>query len=143
MPNAEFGPGRIHYVDRIEGHDRAFIWVPVSLDGFKTYAMVDTGAQFTVIAWEIAQQLGLSGNGESLNYSTREGLFKGELVRHNLELRSEPGGESQSLVVEATIWVSEQWRGPSILGYIGFLEKIRFAVDPSPGEQLFLFGACA
>ncbi len=32
--------------------------------------------------------------------------------------------------------------GPIVLGYNGFLERIRFAFDPGifPGEQIFYFG---
>lgn len=35
-----------------------------------------------------------------------------------------------------------EWSGPIVLGYRGFLERIRFALDPGvvPGEQMFYFG---
>ena len=39
---------------------------------------------------------------------------------------------------EATVLVSSDWQGPSIVGYTGMLDRIRFAVDP-PANQ-FHFG---
>ena len=46
--------------------------------------------------------------------------------------------EGESLDVEATVFQSPDWRGPSFLGYQGLLQRIRFAVDPE--TNLFYFG---
>jgi hypothetical protein len=46
------------------------------------------------------------------------------------------------LTVESSVFFSKEWEGPIIPGYRGFLERIRFALDPGvvPGEQVFYFG---
>jgi hypothetical protein len=43
---------------------------------------------------------------------------------------------------QVSVFVSKEWEGPIIPGYRGFLERIRFALDPGvvPGEQVFYFG---
>jgi hypothetical protein len=92
------------------------------------------------VEWELAQALGLPlGSGEPLRYSTRLGPYDGELIRHTFELRSENAeGDQSSLEVDATIWVGRDWPGPCFIGYNGFLDHIRFAVDPA--EKVFFFG---
>jgi hypothetical protein len=46
--------------------------------------------------------------------------------------------------MESTVFVSEDWPGPIVLGFRGFLEKLRIALDPGVrhSEQLFYFGLC-
>jgi hypothetical protein len=44
-----------------------------------------------------------------------------------------------SLDVEATVFVSADWAGPNFIGWLGFLERLRFAVDPSE-RRYFYFG---
>lgn len=36
------------------------------------------------------------------------------------------------------MWVSPEWRRGNFLGYEGFLNRIRFAIDPS--DNSFYFG---
>jgi len=47
--------------------------------------------------------------------------------------------EGDSLDIEATAFVSPDWKDVTFLGYSGLLERIRFAIDPR--ENLFYFGA--
>jgi len=58
-----------------------------------------------------------------------------------LGLRTDRQG--QDLEIEATVFVptlppGETWRHPNFIGLSGFLERIRFAVDPE--ENAFYFG---
>ena len=46
--------------------------------------------------------------------------------------------EGTSLEVEAATLVHPDWVGPSILGYRGFLERLRIALDPP--QLQFHFG---
>ncbi|HHC24032.1 MAG TPA: hypothetical protein ENK58_01260 [Desulfobacterales bacterium] len=65
----------------------------------------------------------------------------GELHRVGITLLTDPG-QGDELTVESTTFVSEEWDGPVVLGYRGFLERIRFALDSgvTPGNQIFYFG---
>ena len=75
------------------------------------------------------------------NISTRLGRIPGSLYRINITLIAEENRD-YDLTVESSVFVSKEWRGPIVLGYRGFLERIRFALDPGvvPGEQMFYFG---
>ncbi|MCP4104714.1 MAG: hypothetical protein GY749_04125 [Desulfobacteraceae bacterium] len=63
----------------------------------------------------------------------------GALHRMNISL---PAYSGDDLTVESTVFISEEWEGPIVLGFKGFLERIRFALDPgiAAGEQFFYFG---
>jgi hypothetical protein len=45
--------------------------------------------------------------------------------------------EGESTEVEATFFVSKDWIGPTFLGYSGFLDRIRIAIDPSSDSVFF------
>jgi hypothetical protein len=105
-------------------------------------ALLDTGAEWSVIGGDTANiledELGVPT--ESFTMSTRLGRISGSLYRINISLLAEDHG--YDLIVESSVFVSEKWDGPIVLGYRGFLERIRFALDPGviPGEQRFYFG---
>jgi hypothetical protein len=105
-------------------------------------ALLDTGAEWSVIGGDTANiledELGVPT--ESFTMSTRLGRISGSLYRINISLLAEDHG--YDLIVESSVFVSEKWDGPIVLGYRGFLERIRFAIDPGviPGEQRFYFG---
>ncbi len=63
------------------------------------------------------------------------GMIQGALYREMLRI---PADEGEPLDVEASVFLSPDWRGPNFIGYQGLLQRIRFAVDP--GENLFYFG---
>ncbi len=106
-------------------------------------AFLDTGAEWSMIGEEMAVAI----NGQlgppirSLTMSTRLGTIFGELHRVSITLLADPG-QGDELTIESTTFVSEEWEGPVVLGYRGFLERMRFALDPGiiPGEQIFYFG---
>ena len=63
------------------------------------------------------------------------GTIQGAVYRDVLRL---PADEGEPLDVEASIFLSPDWRGPNFIGYQGLLQRIRFAVDPE--VNLFYFG---
>jgi len=99
-------------------------------------AQLDTAAEWSILNTETAEALSLlNGQGEPVEYSTRLGKFPGYLERTGIDLIADDG---QCLRFEATVWVSREWPGGTFLGFGGFLERIRFAIDPS--DNFFYFG---
>ena len=77
----------------------------------------------------------------SARLSIRGISYIGKLVRVKIGLRAERGGDD--LDVDATVFVPKLrpgvvWPHPNFIGLDGFLNRIRFAVDPS--ENTFYFG---
>jgi hypothetical protein len=98
----------------------------------KQIALLDTGSELSVVGYEVYQ--GFSDENLSLDspvgkrtISTRLGNFEGTLYRVDVSLKADWGEE---LTVEGTFLFCEQWQGPTVLGFHGFLERIRFAIDP-------------
>jgi hypothetical protein len=116
----------------------------VAIDGLVTQAMVDTGGLYLVCHPGLATQLHLEPT-EAIS-GPRTLLFRGVLVqgrlyRLTLTLLAQAGDD---LTVQATAFVpepqeEESWGDlPSILGFYGCLERVRFAVDPR--TETFFFG---
>ena len=113
------------------------IHVRVEFDGSSVLALLDTGASWSMLNAELAQELGLfERDGESLTISSRVGKFKGKLVRATTTLVADEG---ESIEFDSTVFVSSEWLEGNFIGYSGFLERIRFAIDP--GRNAFVFGA--
>ncbi len=135
-----FTAGRSRYADRTSGsHEPAakiFVKIePESLGGV-ILAQLDTGAAWSILDTQVADALSLlNGEGEPARISTRMGPFNGRLERTRVCIVADEG---ESLSVEATVWVSPDWPEHSFLGYSGFLERLRFAVDPD--DNSFYFG---
>jgi hypothetical protein len=100
-------------------------------------AMVDTAAPWCIFEPIIGKLIRERFDRVSadVSLSTRLGPFIGSLYRGPLLV---PALEGESLGIEATVFVSPDWYGPSFIGYQGLLERIRFAVDPE--TNLFYFG---
>ena len=99
-------------------------------------AQLDTGAAWSVLNAEIARRIGaLDAQGEPLTLSTQTGKVRGKLVRAPVSLVADAG---ESIELDATLFVSPDWRHGTFLGYSGLLEWIRFAIDPY--RNLFYFG---
>lgn len=104
---------------------------------FPLLALLDTGAHYCILNEEAARLLAgtLSGGLGEVTIRSAYGLVRGDLSLHRLRLLAEEG---ESPDVEAIILVSAGWRGPCFLGYSGFLDRIRFAIDPAANR--FYFG---
>jgi hypothetical protein len=128
---SDFYPGRKEPLARI--------YVPFRPHGagIRFVGLVDTGGHFCILGPEVVDLIGdsLSG-GEATSLLTAQGRLSGRLYRHRIELLAEEG---ENLDLEATVLVSPDWRGPSVLGYTGFLDRMRFAIDPRANQ--FYFGS--
>ena len=140
-----FAVGAVHYEDRYPGHaEHARIVVEVSLAGrLNTQAVVDTGSPWCIIDPEMAGALGgvIEDTGHEERLTIRGDAWPGRLGRLQIGLRAEYGDD---LWVDATVFTPsdgalERWPYPNFIGLAGFLERVRFAVDPY--ENLFYFGA--
>lgn len=135
-----FTSGRSRFVDQ---HPRfpepsAKVYVQVEFAGLEGtwIAQVDTGAAYSVLEVSIAEALNLLDlNGPWTRLSTRLGVLAGKLIRLPVILVADQG---RSLELEAQFFVSPEWRGGTFLGYTGFLDRLRIALD-SPAN-LFYFG---
>jgi len=107
------------------------------------FALLDTGAPWSVIDADTAKILGgqLGPFTGSIDLITWRGRFKGGLHPLRITLLAEKDCGSD-LSIEGTVFVSEEWDGPIVLGFHGFLERIRIALDPglTDGQQIFFFG---
>ena len=136
-----FTTGRATYRDLPPQHmsRKSAIYVQVVLPmpvGTSFYAIVDTGTPYCIFDTEIAEALGLSfDDGESIKLRTAYGEVTGTLQRLKIELVAEQG---DSLGIDASVFVTDDWRHGNFLGYSGLLERIRFAFDP--GTNSFYFG---
>lgn len=110
--------------------------VQVEFDGVRVLAMLDTGAQWSVLNAELADNLELfERDGEPVTISSRMGTVGGRLVRARTTLVADDG---DSVEVDSTVFVLRDWPAGNFIGYSGLLERIRFAVDPH--ENAFIFG---
>jgi hypothetical protein len=103
------------------------------------FALLDTAADRCVLPPDVADELGfeLEPDPDVPPYSTRQGLLYGRFERVPVTLLA---AEGNPLEVDATWFISADWPGPAVLGWKGCLERIRFALDPTPGEEWFYFG---
>jgi hypothetical protein len=105
-------------------------------------ALLDTGAQWSIIGGEVAQEFkDYPIEMRDITLKSRYGDITGNLIVANITLLADDGSD---LSIESRILVSKDWPGPVVLGFRGFLEKLRIALDPgiADGEQVFYFGLC-
>lgn len=140
-PN-KFARGMIRYLDSYPGDINARIVIPVTFnDSVPTLALVDTGATWCILRPQEAASL-------AINYETTElekrhiggGSHSGRYCTLKVSIEAEHGfGAGISL--EARVFVPELIPGqeplPNLLGLSGFLERIRFAVDPEHNHFYF------
>lgn len=137
---AQFCRGRSRFLDHVPGaHEDTKVYVKIMPEalGQVLVAQLDTGAAWAVLDAEVAEAMSLlDGGGFPIPLSTRRGRQHGRLERVRIDLLADEG---ESYGLEATVWVSPEWRWGNFLGYGGLLERIRFAVDPS--DNSFYFGS--
>lgn len=134
-----FAGGRSRFLDSHGGKEptpKIFVKVLPGDALVPLLAQLDTGAAWSVIDGEISEALGfLELAGPTIRLSARSGTIRGKLIRAPLTLVADEG---ESFEVEATLFVSRDWAYGNFLGYSGFLERLRFAVDPTSND--FYFG---
>ena len=138
-----FTSGATTYYDTLlAGEDRAEprIYVPVELDdsGIEFLALVDTGAPWCIVEPQLAEPVmdGFEELPSPVAISTRLGRYAGKLYRASLTLMPDEG---EALAVDTTVFLAKDWPGGSFIGYQGFLDRIRFAIDPE--RNRFYFGS--
>ncbi|MCI0694015.1 hypothetical protein L0337_18660 [candidate division KSB1 bacterium] len=139
--------GSLSYSDRYPGHEQhARIVVFVATEHnpeSKIPMIVDTGAPWCILVPDLADDWGLEPVAiyePKMKINIRGYDFDGRLARGNIILQATSG---DNLRVQATFFIpelmpDEPWNFPNFLGLDGFLNRIRFAVDPS--ENAFYFG---
>lgn len=134
---AEFGP--YNY-----SSGKVMVSVRCQLEDFPRHdvAFLDTGASIPVIGGESARRLrNRPVEKQNVTMHTRLGEISGDIVRMTITLIADQG---QDLPIESSVLLAEEWDGPEIvLGYEGFLDRLRFALDPGlrpPGKRIFYFG---
>jgi len=142
-----FAVGSLIYSDHYPGHEqhaRIVVFVAPEQNPDATIPMiVDTGAPWCILNPELAEVWGLEPIGiyePSRRINVRGHNFDGQLARGNILLQAKSG---DNLYVQATFFIpellpGESWNFPNFLGLDGFLNRIRFAVDPA--ENTFYFG---
>lgn len=132
-----------YWIDRAEG-DRIFTVAVRCRFGSlasEDLALLDTGAQWSVVGGELADILedDFHEPGPTLGMKTRFGTYQGRLHRLSIQLVADSGS---SLDVDATALVLPSWPGPPVLGYRGFMERMRLALDPGvhSTDQWLYFG---
>lgn len=116
------------------------IYVKVAAEGMEEpfLALLDTGAEWSVLDKEIAEAVGLDqsqGTPTSLRHSN--GTSSGFLSRVTIRLLADEGAD---LSVDATVFVPDERFGKSVIGYSTFLEQVRLGLDPQSNH--FYFGGC-
>jgi hypothetical protein len=144
FPNGEdfaTGATQYSYQPATVGETTNRIILPIEIEGIFTSAVVDTGAPYVICEPRVAKQIGFDSDFalEKITMLIRGRLLEGNLTRFNIRLVATSGN---NLDVDATVFVpvvEEYWGNlPSFIGLTGFLERIRFAVDPS--SDTFYFG---
>jgi hypothetical protein len=136
-----FATGSARYVESrldITGSEaRILLNLSLELIPRPLLAVVDTAAPWCIFEPAVGNLLTqrFSPAEEGVVLNTRLGTLEGSLYRIPVFL---PANEGKSLEVEATVFLSPDWRGPNFIGYQGLLQRIRFAVDPE--VNLFYFG---
>ena len=133
-----FTSGKSTYLDKDPARrsETARIHVRVEFEGVAVLALLDTGAPWSILNAELANALELfNREGEAKSIGTRLGTVHGKLVRATATLVAEEG---ESVEMESTVFVSEDWLEGNFIGYSGLLERIRFAIDPDTNS--FVFG---
>jgi hypothetical protein len=104
------------------------------------FAQLDTGSAWSVLARELAEELGLLGAaGIAKKLDTKDGVQNGQLITVPLTIPADEGEGDSLEIPEAKFFVCEDWPiGKSFLGYVGFIEIIRIALDAQ--ENYFYFG---
>ncbi len=134
-----FVVGRSKFFDTLDGSEpTAKIYVKVLPGDIEVpiLSQVDTGAAWSILERDIAEGLGLFDKGGlAVALSTRKGTVNGYLVRVPMTVLADEG---DSLQVDGTLFVSQDWDHGNFIGYCGLLERIRFGVDPRTND--FYFG---
>lgn len=125
--------GAAQFVSEQAGTHRYFVGVRCRLGTQETeeLAQLDTASEWSVISDEVAVELGNDlGDAEgNIQLHTRFGRLDGTLRRLRITLLAD-AEQGADVEVEATVVVLPNWPGPVMLGFRGFLQRLRLGIDP-------------
>lgn len=106
-------------------------------------AIVDTGSQWCIFDPAFIDSSIIESVPDNMFVERcviRGTIYTGKIVRMNVRIETDYG---ESPDIDATVFVpllepGEEWPHPNFIGLEGFLNRIRFAVDPA--ENAFYFG---
>lgn len=135
-----FACSRASYLDRFGGQTESRIYIAVRFDTLpKTFAIVDTAAPWCIINEEQAEELNPNYKDEALEercLTIRGEKANGVLIRLPITIYADDG---EDITIEGTVFIPRDDREiPNFVGLDGFLNRIKFAVDPQ--ERHFFFG---
>lgn len=136
------GAMRYDYAPATPSETTSRIILTVAVENVITDAIVDTGAPDPIIAPRVARQAGLDlvNPLDRITMMVRGMRLEGSVIRLTMTLIAEEGVDHN---IDATAFVpdiEESWGNfPSFIGQIGFLERIRYAIDPT--NDTFYFGS--
>jgi hypothetical protein len=126
-----------------ENTNRIIIPIMVEIDKkIPTQAVLDTGAPYAILAPAIAKAAGFTTDQalERIVMNVRGMRLEGCLTRLNITLQATQGDD---LTIDTTTFIPDSQSSwgefPSFLGLAGFLERVRFAIDPNTDQ--FYFGS--
>lgn len=132
--------GRVRYLTDVRQDEHSLlVAVPCQVGtADPMLTLLDTASEWCILAWPVAERCGCVGEADHLpiRLHTRFGTITGWLERLTCRFLALDG---EALDVEATWFVSPDWPGPSVVGWRGCLERLRFT--PDPGHAWFFFGA--
>ncbi len=105
-------------------------------------AILDTGSPYMILSPKVAKDSGFTQDRtiDRTVLKIRGYKYEGSITRLNVTL---PAVEGQSLSVDTTAFIPDRedaWGDfPSFVGCMGFLERLRFAIDPN--TDTFYFGS--
>src|SRR6266850_7478928 len=141
LDGANFSGGRATFEDNLPSvlGRSARVYVKIAVNGLAEPILVllDTGAEYSVLAREVAEDVGLdTADGQATTIEHRGGSTPGKLIRTTVTMVADEG---MSLDVDATVFVPDNgWPpGRSFIGYSGFLSHVRFALDPQNNDIYF------
>ena len=118
------------------------VHVRISVQGdvpIEALARLDPATPWVVLNSELNRRLRLPEDSlDIVELRTAIGLKRDFLERFPITLQAEQG---DNLEVDATLFICDDWPGANFLGYRGFVQRIRFAVDPF--NRKFYFGSPA
>ena len=137
--------GQLHYLDYFPDDREARIVAPLVVEQLVTIpAIVDTGAPYCIVNSYWTEKLNFDpaeAVSDEQRLAIRGYVVRGYLYRVAFTLEADEGDD---LDVDATVFVPQVGPGEprlslNFLGLQGFLNRIRFAVDPTTNS--FYFGA--
>ncbi len=137
---AIFTCSRTKFLDNLGVDSGNKIYIAVKFANLaKTFAILDTGSPWCILSKEQAKEINPDYKNEALEprcLNIRGEKTEGVLIRLPITLIAEEG---EDITIDGTVFVPQDERDiPNFIGLGGFLERIKFAVDPQ--INAFYFG---